>query len=126
MAAVGSIVVTSSDLGRDISKYSIAWTSDASGVVSGTPFDIRRGMLLGAEFIPGTGGTVPTDLYDLTLTDSNNADLLVGNGANLSATIPSRYAPQALIVFEGGPVTPVLANAGNAKTGTLVLMVGPV
>jgi hypothetical protein len=125
MAAVGTVTVTTSDLGNGVTKYSAAWVSDAAGVVSGTSFDVRRGRLLQAKFIPSTGGTVPTNLYDVTLTDADGADVLIANGADKSATVASWYSPTNPIQLEGGPLTPVIANAGNAKGGTLVLMVGP-
>ncbi len=121
----GSIVVTSSDLGGGVTKYSVAWLSDAAGAVSGNSFDVRRGRLLQTKFVPDGGGTAPTNLYDVTLTDADGADLLVANGADKSSTVASWYAPANPIILEGGPVTPVLANAGNAKGGTLVLIVGP-
>jgi hypothetical protein len=125
MAAVGSIVVTASDIGGGYTKYSVAWTSDASGNVSGTSFDVRRGHLWQFKFIPSTGGTVPTTLYDVTLLDPDSADVIVANGADRSATVPNWYSPTNPIFFEGGALTPVVANAGNAKAGTLVLIVGP-
>jgi uncharacterized membrane protein len=125
MAAVGTVTVTTTDLGGSVTKYSAAWLSSAGGVVSGTSFDVRRGRLYQAKFVPNTGGTVPTDAYDLTLTDADGADLLIANGANLSATVAAWYSPTNPIHLEGGAVTPVIANAGNAKGGALVLIVGP-
>jgi hypothetical protein len=121
----GSIVVTTSDIGGGVTKYSVAWTSSAGGVVSVTSFDAKRGHLMQAKFIPSGGGTVPTDQYDLTLVDADGADVLVSNGANLSATVASWYSPANPVYFEGGALIPTIANAGNAKVGTLVLLVGP-
>lgn len=121
----GSIVVTTSDIGGGVTKYSVAWLSDAAGAVSGNSFDVKRGRLLQTKFVPDGGGTAPTNLYDVTLTDADGADLLVGNGADKSSTVAAWYTPTNPIILEGGAVTPVLANAGNAKGGTLVLIVGP-
>lgn len=42
----GSITLTTADLGGGVTKYSIAWTSDASGNVNGTPIALKRGRLL--------------------------------------------------------------------------------
>lgn len=125
MPAVGSIVVTASDIGAGYTKYSIAWTCDASGIVSGNPVDVRRGLIRQVKFIPAAGGVAPTDLYDLTFLDADSADVLVGNGANLSATVASWYSPANPVYHEAGAMTPVIANAGNAKQGTIVLIVGP-
>jgi hypothetical protein len=129
----GSIVATSSDIGGGITKYSIAWTSSAGGAVSANTLDIKRGRILQAKFVPGAGGSVPTDLYDVTLADADGADLLLGLGGDRSATLAQAVpalsgqgsASEMLRWFEGGTVTPTIANAGNAKTGTLILYVGP-
>lgn len=125
MAAVGSIVVTATDIGGGYTKYSVAWTSDASGNVSGTSFDVKRGLQRQRKFIPGAGGTQPTDAYDVTVTDPDGADILVGSGANLSNATATWSVPSSPPFFEAQAVTPVVANAGNAKTGTIVLFVGP-
>lgn len=129
----GSIVVTTADLGGSISKYTVAWTSDASGNVSTNTFGLRRGRLLQAKCIPGAGGAAPTDQYGLTLLDSDGVDILMGLGAGRSATagqvVPAPSGQGSLSDmlrwFEGGTVTPTITAAGNAKTGTLILYVGP-
>jgi hypothetical protein len=127
----GSIVVTSADLGGGVAKYSVAWTSDAAGAVSGNSFNVKRGRILQAKFVPGSGGTQPTDLYDVTLLDADSVDLLNGMGANRSNAASSILPALSgggetmtqIAFFEGGAVTPVVAGAGNAKTGTLILIV---
>lgn len=125
----GSITVTPSDVGGGVTKYSIAWTSDASGNVSGTSFDMKRGGIGQVKFVPGAGGVQPSSAYDLTLIDSDSVDLLAGTGADLSNSVSTRTVPvigtgNMLVYFEGGAVTPSISNAGNAKQGTFVLLVG--
>jgi hypothetical protein len=121
--AAGSIVVTTSDVGSGYTKYSVAWTSDAIGNVSGNSFSVRRGRIANAKYIPGSGGAAPTDLYDMTMVDGDGADVLVGGGANLSATVPTISIPN--VIVEAGSLTPTIANAGNAASGTVVLYIGP-
>lgn len=130
----GSIIVaTTGDVGGFVTKHSIAWTASAGGVVSGNPTTIRSGYLLQAKFIPGTAGNQPTDLYDVTLLDSDGVDILRGFGAARSnsvaqivPTLDGQGASQRQIGWiEGGVVTPMVVSAGNAKTGTLILYVGP-
>jgi hypothetical protein len=123
----GSITVTASDVGAGITQYSVAWLSDASGNVSGTSFAVGTGELLQAEFVPDGGGTQPTDAYDLTLLNENSTDVLGGAGANLSNTtrtqsacLTSTYVRRWLVA---GDLTPTVANAGNAKGGTVILLV---
>ncbi len=104
---------------------SIAWTSSAGGAVSGNPFAIGAGKIQQVAFIPNLAGTQPTDLYDVTMVDGNGGgDYLAGKGANLSnaaASIGVQAAPLSWPM--GGTLDLVVANAGNAKTGTVVILV---
>lgn len=122
----GSIVVTASKVG-EFTKYSVAWTSDGSGNVSANSFSVKTGELSQATFIPGSGGTQPTDAYDMTIADVNGVDILGGGGANLSNATPTSVACPISTYFrrhfEEGTLTPLISNAGSAKTGTIVLLV---
>lgn len=119
----GSIIVTTSDLGGGETKYSVAWLCSATGVVSANTFDIKRGSLLRLVFVPNAAGTQPSDLYDVTLLDSNSIDILAGSGGDLSNASAISFEPETTI--EPGTFTLAVANAGNAKGGTVVLIVGP-
>lgn len=127
----GSITVTKTP--GDTTKYNIAWTSDASGNVSANTFVMKRGRITQAKFLPGAGGAAPSAGYGATLLDGDGIDLLMGLGASRSAS-NAEAAPlnsgqgepaSSIRWFEGGNVTPTIANAGNAKSGTLILYVGP-
>lgn len=127
--AAGTATLTASDVGGDVTQYSIAWVSDAAGAVSGNTLSIKRGVVVAVKFKPDGGGTAPSDLYDVTFEDSDNVDLLMGGGANLSNTLTTRKKPALNtsdeLFFEGCAATCelVVANAGNAKGGTVVLWV---
>lgn len=131
--AAGTATVTTSAVGAGVIKYSVAWVCDASGVVSSATWSIKAGHIWQVNQIPDGGGTQPSDLYDMTIGDANSADILAGTGANLSNAGPTYRAPligdgtnfnQQLYV-ESGTVTLTIANAGNAKGGTVVLFIGP-
>ncbi len=123
----GSVVVTSTDRGRGVVEYSCAWTSDASGDVSSNTFAVKAGTIVGVRTKPSSGGTAPTIHYDMTLVDIDTVDLLTGLGANLSATVTVRAVPYLStygpIYFEGGNLDLVIANAGNAKQGTVTIWI---
>lgn len=125
----GTIAVTTSKAAQAIDKYSIAWVSDASGNVSGNTFPIEACEIVQVGYVPDSGGTQPTDLYDVTMTDANGVDVLGGTGSNLSNANKSVAVPAVSTYFrrtlEAGNLTPVVANAGNAKGGTIVLLVRP-
>lgn len=120
----GTLVVTSSDIGMGYTKYSLAWTSDAAGNVNANAFDIKRGRIHQLKYVPGSGGTQPTNNYVFALPDADGADLSSGGGAlsNAAATVSE---PAAKVFIEAQTITPTISAAGNAKTGRVDLIVGP-
>jgi hypothetical protein len=125
----GSIALTAADLGGGITKYSVAWTSDASGNVDGTPVALRRGRLLQVKFVPTNGGAQPSNNYAVTLIDADGVDILAGKGAALSNTAASIAVPivsSASPAFvEAGTFTPTITGAGSATNGRIDLYIGP-
>jgi hypothetical protein len=135
----GSITVTTSEVAGagGVRKYSIAWTSDAAGAVSSNTFSMAPGSIVMVEFIPSGGGTAPTDLYDVTFLDANSVNIFDNGagtsiGADLSATVATTKMPfigGGAVTYvrrwtQGGTFQPVVANAGNAKQGTINVYVG--
>jgi hypothetical protein len=126
LQAVGTVVVTTRPL-ADIRavKYTLVWTSDASGDVSGNTAAlavIALGDLYQIQFIPNAGGTAPTTLYDVVLNDAAGVDFLAGAGANLSATVSTVVRPASPLLHDGtGTLNLVVSNAGAAKGGTVIL-----
>ncbi len=123
----GTLTVTRSSVRYGVTKYALAWTSTAGGAVSGNAFAVVAGELMMVKFVPGSGGTQPTDLYDVTLVDTDSVDVIGGVGANLRNTVSSFATP----LFSGPyfhdasqNLDLVVANAGNAKTGTVYLWLG--
>jgi len=124
----GSIALTTADLGGGITKYSIAWTSDASGNVNGTSIALKRGRLLQVKFVPTNGGAQPSNNYGATLLDADGVDLLAGKGTALSNTAATIAVPvvssTSPALIEGGNYTPTISAAGNATNGRIDLCVG--
>jgi hypothetical protein len=127
VSAVGTVVVTSEVGSGNLSVFTLAWTSSAAGAVSGNAVTVS-GLLWQVKFVPNTGATQPTDNYDVTLTDQDGADMLtvsgVAEGSNLSNALPKviRYTSPP-VLKSGGTLDLVVANAGNAKTGTVYLWI---
>lgn len=119
--AVGAIVRTSTALpGSGHTKYTLAWTSDASGDVSGNGFIVPKGNLKQALFIPGTGGDIPDDLYDATFT-YNGVDLLNTVGGDLSQTTSKLILFNPPIFYDAtSNLDLVIAAAGAANKGTFI------
>jgi len=127
MAVAGSITATVTDAGAGLTKYSVAWLSNASGAVTENTFNVKAGELVQVEYVPDAGGTQPTDAYDMTLLNANGTDVLGGGGANLSNATRTQAVPAVSTYFrrtlEAGALAPTVSNAGNAKGGTIVLLV---
>lgn len=124
VTAAGTLTVTTSVVGDGVTKYTIAWTSTAGGAVSGNAFAVKRGQLLQVKFVPNTGATQPTDLYDATLIDTDSLDVLAGAGADLSNSAAKLILFNPTLFNDATQnMDLVIANAGNAKTGTVYLWV---
>jgi hypothetical protein len=110
--------------GKMIERIVVDWTSDASGNA-----DVSIPNLYGwcVKVITDPGSTAPTDNYDITLVDENNADALEGlladrDTANTETVYPVKSGA-AVPVFLCGTHTFTVANAGNAKVGRAVFYV---
>lgn len=136
----GSIVVTTSKVAGSggVTKTSIAWTSDAAGAVSGNTVTMGPGTVIAVEFVPDSGGTQPTDLYDVTFTDAEGVNVFDdGAGTSIGANLSNVNASYRVPFFGGGTVTyarqwlhggaytPVVAAAGASKGGTIVIYTVP-
>lgn len=129
VGAAGTLTVTTAEVGGGVTRLTLAWVSTAGGAVSANAFAVPRGEILQVKFVPDGGGTQPTDLYDVTLVDSASIDYLAGLGANLSnatATVSVPKLNSSFRPFVDGTATLdlVVANAGAAKGGTVILWVG--
>lgn len=113
---------------RSIKTLSLAWTSTSGGAVSGNLTEAICGVILRVVFKPGTSGNQPTDLYDVVLNDADGLDVLAGLGANLSNAANTQKCPlvgDAVAAAQPIAVDSTLelqvSNAGNAKSGTVVV-----
>ena len=123
----GSITFTESR-SRTVQSVSMLWVSSAAGAVSGIASPQISGEILRAVFSPGAAGLQPTDQYDVTLLDGDGFDVLAGKGANRSNVNKEQVTPltgdgvttnQRISV--DGTLELQVANAGNAKSGTLTI-----
>jgi|SRR5579872_576097 len=126
----GAVVATITDLGAGVTKYSLAWTSDASGNVNSNPIALKRGHILQAKFVPTNGGVQPSASYNVTLPDPDGVDLLAGKGATLSNTnstiaIPVVSGVGAMFSEGFAAVNLTVTAAGVTTNGRVDIYVGP-
>lgn len=107
-------------------KNRVDWTSNASGSASATV--TLNGVLHRVVFYPGS--PTPTTAYDVTVLDAEGADVLVGQGANISSAAVVQKCPlvtatdgattTAVPVAVAGEHTVNITNAGDSKAGAIV------
>lgn len=123
LRAAGTVTSTKASYGGGLTQYTFTWTSDGSGVVSGTTVSIKAGRLVAVRFMPNGGGTQPSNLYDVTLLEGT-IDLLSGQAANLSNTTGAYFSFDPPLAHD--PLTPLqlsITNAGSMKGGVMTLWV---
>ncbi len=117
--AAGSVSQSITQLGTtDVYVVTFYWIGDAG--TGSVPTTVAQGMqglsgyqFIGAEFSPGT--PAPTAGYTVKINSGVGVDLLGGNGATLSATVPSSAAPSDSATPIVGAVS--LAISGNTAAG---------
>lgn len=133
-AAGSSVTQTYAIVGSNtgMATLTLEWTSDdATGEVSAATSTANTEAITGkyiakVKCIPGSGATQPTDLYDVTLTDADSQDVMGGTLANRTNAAGGDMAvPLVGAVYGGAPITGALTvnvtNAGNSKTGKIVI-----
>lgn len=100
-----------------------SWLSDdAAGTATGATTAAFDGKLLGLMTDPG-GIAAPDDNYDITITDADSHDVLLGAGANRDTANIEYVAGASLAGVSGSVLTLNVAAAGNAKAGVAVLWI---
>lgn len=118
-----------------VRKVLVEWTSDsATGAVSGTTRKIV-GQIVKATTDPGSAA--PTDNYDIAITDEEGVDILANCQTTLANRDTSNTEETYFFLQEATPsasirlpvvcdqLTIAVSNAGNSKTGQLILYYMP-
>jgi len=128
----GTVTLSQSNVGS-LYKYKYDWTSDASGNVVDNTLTIRGGYIQRVAVTSDDGATSPTNLYDFTIKDSDNFDVLQANGANWATATDDSFCPVLKVTDDStstvtkipvmGTMTLAITNAGNARGGTITIYV---
>lgn len=101
-----------------IKKIKFDWLSDDSaGTVTGTTTAAFDGRIIGLCTVP-SGVTAPDADYDITLTDSDGVDVLLGAGIDRHTSNTEYVAEASMAGVAHSKLTFNVAAAGNAKLGT--------
>jgi hypothetical protein len=108
-----------------IRTYVFSWTSTAGGAAASDPIPNINGFVVALETNPGA--TAPTDNYDITVTNEDGFDVLLGVGANRDLTDSEMVFPLSaalpVMVPVNGSLTFNVTNAGATKDGVAKLHV---
>lgn len=119
----GTVTVTEKvKTGGTIKKIIWAWTSTAGGAADKTTIAAIDGMLIGFATIPD-GVNAPTDNYDITITDSDGHDVLLGAGQNRDTANTEYVTEASLAGVANSTLTLNVTNAGSTKAGTAILYI---
>lgn len=103
-----------------IMTHSIVLLSDASGDVVATTR--VNGYLAAIEIVPDSGGTQPTDQFDITIDTEGGTEIFADTGVGNAATEYSCPALDTYFKYAiSGTLTITGANMGNAKGATILL-----
>jgi hypothetical protein len=115
--------VTTTEITRtSVRKVTFAWTSSAGGAADGATTAAFDGRIIGFATIPDSG-TAPTALYDITLVDADGHDVLMGQGANRSATATEYVTEANMAGVASSKLTLHVTNAGTTKLGVVVVWI---
>ncbi|MCL4822045.1 MAG: hypothetical protein KJ067_23195 [Vicinamibacteria bacterium] len=100
-----------------------SWTSDGAGAANGVSTGIAyNGKIEHLTTIPD-GAAAPSAAYDVALKDQDGVDVLMGAGANRSATAIEQVGAATLGVVANDLLTLEVTNAGAAKKGTVIVFI---
>lgn len=117
----GTVVVTEERFGT-VKKVVFAWTCDASGNADAVTLGAYSGAIERLITIPGAAGAAPTDNYDVVVND-DTTDVLMGAGANRDTANTEQVLASSLGCMANDVLTLGITNAGNAKSGTVILFI---
>ena len=115
-------VTTTEEIIGSVKKITFTWTSSAGGAADATSTGYYTAEIMRVVQIPDSGGTQPTNLYDVTVNDDDSADVLLGLGANLvNNANTDKVTKDGLGVVANAQLTLGVTNAGAAKGGKTIL-----
>lgn len=106
-----------------VKKITWTWVSTAGGAADGQTASAFDGKIERLVTVPAAAGSAPTDDYDITVTDADGVDVLLGAGANRDTANAEQVAAASLGIVAGDRLTLNVTNAGNAKSGTVHLYI---
>ena len=119
----GTVAVTEKVTVGSIKKITFVWTSTSGGAADKTTTAAVDGKIIGFTTIPAGGGSAPTDNYDITVTDVDGHDVLLGAGMNRDTANTEHVSEGSMAGVSKSTLTLNVASAGDTKGGTAILYI---
>ena len=124
MATPQVVTITQDSIEYPIQKIEWDWLCTDLGVVESAASGWYCGKIVKVSLASDSGGTAPTDLYDVTIEDADGLDVLSGNGANVTAAATVYINdPTKTLWVRSNVLTLKVANAGDAKGGVVTMLI---
>ena len=116
------VVLTEDAVRYPIARIKWDWLSATDGTVVSATANAYEGKVVRCTLQSDSGGTAPTNLYDVTITDGDEVDILSGGGANVTAAATvSITDPAKTLYVRTSALELNIANAGDVKGGIVIL-----
>jgi len=118
----GTATVTEETVGS-VKKIHWSWSiaSSSSGAVTGVATSkVYNGVLERFVTIPNAS-TAPSASYDITISDQDSTDILMGAGANRATAATEQVVAASLGVVANDTLTLKVANAGSSCAGVAIV-----
>ena len=126
MADLGTVTVTEETF-NSVKKIKFAWASEDGGANGGkatkTTTNTYTGEIIRLVTIPGGGANAPSVDYDVAVNDEDSTDVLMGGGANRHTSNTEQVLASSLGCVANDKLSLSITNAGNAKTGTVIMYI---
>jgi len=122
--AAGTVTITE-EIYSTIKKIKFSWTSGdgaEAGTASGQTSEAYSGKILGLATDPD-GTAIPTDNYNITVTDEDGMDVLMGGGANRDTAVTEYVLSTSLGAVANDKLTINISGAGTNKKGIAYLYI---
>ena len=120
-----SVTIVEEKFGNSIEpvqKIAFTWVSAADGTATGQTTNPYTGEVIRLVTVP-SGATAPTDDYDVIVNDEDTTDVLMGAGADRDTANTEQVLASSLGCVANDKLTLEIANAGDAKGGTVYLYI---
>lgn len=122
MADLGTVTITEETFSH-VKKIKFDWTSDANGKATKETAESYTGQIVRLVTVPGAAPNAPTASYDVVVNDEDATDVLMGGGADRSATGTEQVGAANLGYVANDRLSLSITDAGATKKGVAYLYI---